>query len=406
MKILFVVDKLLNTNDATVEIAKSLAKEWQSQGHSVLYMCNTPDGHGRPDHLTLIEFEGNPTYQYDLISEKFVNEFMHKLEGKGTLAKDVALLTHPGLWDVLYDSYFAEFKHYATHIAYHIETIAHQENVDLIYSISEPHYCAYAVALAQVSPQCHKRAYLVDPYAFNHTHKYEKSRVVERYILEGVERLFTTKQVMNDYRHDDFFRPYLDKVTAVEFPTLVKPETKTEPAKTYWDNDTKLHCVYAGNIYEGIRPQWPIEELFIEEPVPNVTLHTFGKGFNLPLENEAVIVHEPVPTEEVTDILEAADILINLGNTVSNMVPSKLFQLMATGKPIVNLCHTASDPTLEYTKLYPLSCDLILTDDINENRRKLYDFCISNLGSRISYEKVEEIFGECTPAKVAEELLL
>ncbi|MCF0128672.1 MAG: hypothetical protein HUJ70_08870 [Pseudobutyrivibrio sp.] len=405
MKILFVVDKLLNQQDPTVDIAKSLAKEWKVSGHEVIFMCNTPGGHGRPDHLTLIEAEGFPAYQYDLMNEKYINEFLAKIEGKGHVARDMAYLLHPGMWDMFYDYYFAEFKHYASHIAFHIETIAHQEEVDMIYSISEPHYCAYAVALAQVPPHCRKRAYMVDPYAFNYTHNYEKARVVERYILEEVERVFTTKQVMANYRHDDFFRPYLGKVSAVEFPTLKKPVIPEEEQKTYWE-DPGVHCVYAGNIFEGIRPQWPIEELFMEEPANDITLHTFGKGFALPADQQAVIDHGPVANEEVPGILEAADILVNLGNTATNMVPSKLFQIMATGKPFINICHTKDDPTLEYTKLYPLCCDVILTESVDENRRKLYDFCTSNIGARLPYEKVEEIYSTCTPAHVAEELLV
>ncbi|MCF0186127.1 MAG: hypothetical protein HUJ98_06540, partial [Bacteroidaceae bacterium] len=140
MKILFVVDKLFNKQDATVNIARSLAKEWQKMGHEVVYLCNKPDVPKSTGNINCTEVDGAKTYQYEIMTENYLKDFLKSLEGMGKAAKLKAYLSHPGMWERVYDFYFAEYKKYAFRVAEHIEQLYKKENFNLIYSISEPHY--------------------------------------------------------------------------------------------------------------------------------------------------------------------------------------------------------------------------------------------------------------------------
>lgn len=46
---------------------------------------------------------------------------------------------------------------------------------------------------------------------------------------------------------------------------------------------------------------------------------------------------------------------MSLGNAYDNQMPSKLFGYFATGKPVLHLAVSESDPTLPYLARYPLA---------------------------------------------------
>ena len=64
----------------------------------------------------------------------------------------------------------------------------------------------------------------------------------------------------------------------------------------------------------------------------------------------------PVPSEQAAAALAGADVLLSLGNGVDNQVPSKLFEYLAAGKPILHLAKLQTDPCLPYLEKWPLAC--------------------------------------------------
>ncbi|MCF0184973.1 MAG: glycosyltransferase [Bacteroidaceae bacterium] len=405
MKILFVVDKLFNKQDATVGIAKTLTKEWQKMGHEVVYLCNTLDAPKTTGNIDCLEFEGVNTYQYEIMTENYLKDFLKSLEGLGKAAKIRTYITHPGMWGRIYDFYFAEYKKYAFRVAEHIEQLYKKENFDLIYSISEPHYSAFAVALAKIPTTCRKRCYLGDPYSHNDNHDYKRARKVEKYILWTVEKVFTSKNILASYEKDEYFKDYLRKIEAVEFPTFVKPEELEIPFETGFDS-SKINCVYAGNLFYEMRNPKNMLELFCQMKGP--VLHIFGTGCEELVEEYVnkseghIIHHGKVAPEQVPQVLNQADILVNLSSTIPNMVPSKLFQYFATGKPILNMCYLKDCPTQEYTAKHPMAFN-IFGDSFDPNQVR--SFCENNRGKVAGFDAMKEIYGEASPEYVAAKLL-
>ena len=50
------------------------------------------------------------------------------------------------------------------------------------------------------------------------------------------------------------------------------------------------------------------------------------------------------------------------GNKVDNQVPSKIFDYISLGKPIINVYTSEKDPALEYLKQYPLALNISETN--------------------------------------------
>ena len=67
-----------------------------------------------------------------------------------------------------------------------------------------------------------------------------------------------------------------------------------------------------------------------------------------------VTYHGMIDPSEVMDILQKSDILLNISNKVSyNAVPSKIFQLFSTKKPIINIIRHREDYAKRYFEKYP-----------------------------------------------------
>ena len=65
-----------------------------------------------------------------------------------------------------------------------------------------------------------------------------------------------------------------------------------------------------------------------------------------------------------------ADVLINIGSSVDTMVPSKIFEYMATGKPIISFFRHDTEPSIHYLGHYPLT--LLIKEDW-DNFTKVHD---------------------------------
>ena len=60
-----------------------------------------------------------------------------------------------------------------------------------------------------------------------------------------------------------------------------------------------------------------------------------------------------LPPDEAAALENRADVLVSLGNTYDNQMPSKLFGYFATGKPVLHLAVSENDPTLPSSGALP-----------------------------------------------------
>ena len=110
-------------------------------------------------------------------------------------------------------------------------------------------------------------------------------------------------------------------------------------------------------------------------------------------------------TEECDNILADADILVNIGNTVQNQVPSKLFHYIGFGKPILNVIACEDCPTISYMKRYELSCTVKDVNDVFGEAKKVQQWIIDNYKKRISLDKNKQIFEDCTPEYISNKIV-
>ena len=81
------------------------------------------------------------------------------------------------------------------------------------------------------------------------------------------------------------------------------------------------------------------------------------------------------------------NIVINLGNTVINQIPSKIFELISSGKPIINFYFSKDDPSLKYFAKRPMCYSFNLSDYSETDVDKLMEFIKENDSKTLSFEQ-------------------
>jgi len=113
-----------------------------------------------------------------------------------------------------------------------------------------------------------------------------------------------------------------------------------------------------------------------------------------------------VPYDRAQDILRECDFFVNLGNVNPNLVPSKIFEYMSYGKPIISTFNSAEDSSLPYLHKYPVVCLIDEHDDNIKNAAGiLTEFIKEHRETRVSYESIAELFYNNTPVAFRDLLL-
>ena len=87
--------------------------------------------------------------------------------------------------------------------------------------------------------------------------------------------------------------------------------------------------------------------------------------------------------------------LVNIGNSVDNFMPSKIFEYISTGKPIINVYKIPECPTLKYLAEYPLALCVSeeeIRQDLPGCAAKVRTFCLENRGKRVSAEEIGRLY--------------
>lgn len=267
--------------------------------------------------------------------------------------------------------------------------------------------CPYEGAIA-VSRYVHKTGgkfimWQGDPCSTNMTipEKYHKEvSDIEKDLLATATATLSIPCVYNDLLQQKIIFADNNKVIPMELPLIV-PRPQAQQNKHI---SGAIKCVFVGNIYCGIRdPKYTIR-LFDALDVDFAQLHIYGVT-DEQINFDKVIYHGSVALDEALCAEDNADFLVNIGNLMTNQVPSKIFEYISTGKPIINICKNRNCPSLPYFEKYPLVLNLFEEDNIfDEQVGLLKKFLIDNRNKCVSLEQVQDLYKECTAEYCAEKI--
>ena len=185
----------------------------------------------------------------------------------------------------------------------------------------------------------------------------------EKSVFEHADRVAVTNERTSE-RYIEFFGFHLaDKIHVigplVDYSFLDSP---SGIAKNY----DEISLMFAGNLVNPVRKpdiflSWALGLLVAwNGRKPKIFFDIYGdSALNLhkylPKEKslEGLRLHGQIPKTNVVDAMKRADILVNCGNITDYQLPSKIYEYMATGKPIINFVLNPKDTSVHAMKNYP-----------------------------------------------------
>ena len=256
-------------------------------------------------------------------------------------------------------------------------------------------------AMADIKTKIPFISYKLDPWRGNYYLRgREKANEEERKADMAAAAIITTDLIRKEYERETT-QQILDKIHELKFPNIVNYENGL---MTLEDTST-INCVFAGALYKNIRNPVFTIKLFEKLRGEKCQLHIYGKSYVesgipqcLP---ENVYNHGFVPSDEALAYMQSADVLVNIGNTVLNQMPSKLLTYISLGKPILNIIKDPNCPTIPYLEKYPLALTILETEVPTEEDIKIVrEFILESKGQHIPFEEIRQMYYDCTPEYV------
>ena len=273
-------------------------------------------------------------------------------------------------------------------------------NEDVIISTFHKYYVA--LSAQKSSRKAIKALYIMDPFPamFIEGQDVNNEGKGNLKMLSNYDVIFTTRFV-KDAMIQRGYGTYVKRIVEVSFP-MITGFSENEPKK----NNEKITLLFSGRICYDIRS--PGYYLKIISKLDS-RFRVIFVGANctslrrLRIETDAELqILPPVEYAEVRKMMADADIMINIGNSIPVHIPSKTFEYINTGKPIVNFYKFDDCPTLYYTKRYPLCLNLSENDeDIDKATEQFINFCVANKGKQLDQNWILENYAESTPEVIA-----
>lgn len=285
--------------------------------------------------------------------------------------------------------------------------------IDLIIPVGMPYEAV--VASVEYKKKINKKVRLV-PYLFDHLvennslHRFRilkniKKRAhlnFEKRMIGLADSILILKQLEEHYLNNHV--ESMDKVHVVEHPLLKKPLV------SHLEDERRDNSfIYAGAFYKKIRNPEYMLELFDEvlnHLDGSLNIYAFGDCVELINSysslNDRIKNWGKVSSDLISQKLHDSNYLIAVGNSDNKQVPSKIFEYISYGKPILYLYSNLNDKNLEVLKKYPLaSCLLQNREDLKNNLFEIIDFCEKYSESSITFEEAVSIYPDATPEHTA-----
>lgn len=197
----------------------------------------------------------------------------------------------------------------------------------------------------------------------------------ENKMLKDFDRVIMMEATKSHYMEVQRSINYFKKIRFLDLPMLKVCDHSISIVSNVTD---KIKFVYIGSMPRNIRNPQYILNLFKAINNDDWQFDIYGNNEYLDLVSEYskynIKYKGVVSHEDAINIIADADYLINIGNSMSEMVPSKIFEYMSYGKPIISTFKIDNDPCVKYLELYGESISLDESTSVLDSENQLRNF--------------------------------
>lgn len=244
-----------------------------------------------------------------------------------------------------------------------LKTIDESDDIVIIASYT-PFEAVSAMKIIKKKAKCHSIKccyYSADTLSNEQTdagilpasYREKKGKKQELSIFKECDLIFIM-ECHKDHYLSEAFSSIANKIRIVNFPLLDK-----ELYLASMNRDKVINIAYTGTFYRTIRnPSYPLD-CFIKLSDLDYKLTLIGGGDcddiiseKSRLSNGKIEFLGKRPYAFARNTLMDADVLLSIGNDESPMMPSKIYEYISTGKPIIHFYSWDNDPCLPVLRQY------------------------------------------------------
>lgn len=393
MRILLILDSVEFPAAANPQLGRRLAAALAQKNQEV-HLLELWDGETMPPAVP-----GVPRHLLAFPDERMMNRALENgaRQGSPLPLRLARLAAHPTAVMAAFRQLVLKKPRRTVDTARELARLDGQLRFDVICAAAAPYRAAFA--LESLSTSARKVLWQMDPYAANRTYQAPGSWQRERELLRRMDRVFIMPQAEEDFADSAPLAEHRNKARVLGLPCLV-------PAPEVPPHDG-LRCTFVGTMGRGIRSPETALELFAALDAPDITLTLAGPGLDSfdtaaarRVLGARLLTPGPVPPAEGRRLQDEADLLVNLGNEMSNQLPSKLFEYLGSGKPILHLAANQEDPALPLLARYPLALVRFDADPAPVAR-----WLRQVRGRRLPYAETAALYPQAEPGQVAQDFL-
>ena len=228
----------------------------------------------------------------------------------------------------------------------------------------------------------------------------EKAKRLQKKVFIVSNYVILMRSVENLFLNCHSFSEFQEKMIFCDLPMIVDGLYLTKNNTIFPKNI--ISFVYVGSLPNNIRNPKPVLDLF---SIADKSFHLFLYGSNdyknlekQYISNSNIHFMGQVSRDKAIEVMNSADYLINIGNNLKYMTPSKVFEYMSLKKRIISFYAIDDDTSEVYLSHYPNHLSLNVKDNITDNYEKLKQYILeSDVTIDIDFNDVDNYLFLNTP---------
>lgn len=214
--------------------------------------------------------------------------------------------------------------------------------------------------------------YQFDPYTYNCTlpkNQIEQRLKIELEYLKKADGIFITEESYKENIKTEL-AIIKEKYIVLPYPLIKTPVNEVKSIKK-----DKITFTFTGALYTNLREPFKMLDILLDLNIASeINLYYFGDNEVITKLNnckDRVNLYFKKSKNECDEALLDTNIILNIGNNTLNQTPSKVFELISLGKPILNFYELKQDTSKEILENYKLGYNI----DVNNcNKEELINF--------------------------------
>ncbi len=242
--------------------------------------------------------------------------------------------------------------------------------------------------------------------------KYKRHLLLEEEMIQNSEKIFYVDSWVDHMKK--YFLNYDNKLVHVEHPLIVECCPSVSFKKINIDNSF-IDIVYTGVLDKKVRPPFKtlkvISKIIEKDSRFRFHFYVLGNCGSYLKEYQVkypgnIFNHGQVKSDIALAEVMKSNILLSIGNTDVSLIPSKIFEYMSCGKPIIHFYNSEEDSIVSMLKVYGLGYSINQNESVSENMLdSIIRFCDINRSVDKPFSNVKESFFKATPQFISEKIV-